>query len=136
MSVAGLGKKAKCGELIADKLQRAELRVAIAPDPITANPSLGLPLAGFHLLAPAVNPTALVLPAGVEKGQVVEFLHLGGANAGVITPSALHGAAVSVSLAGGAYVKLIWNGSEWFLIGRESSAVAATGVVAGLPIVA
>jgi len=130
MSVVGLGDRAVVGELDADEVQYARERLTFGDKSETAG---ALAVVGVQFIKPPANPTAYTLGDGVDVGDVVHFIHEGGGNVANISAPKLHGAAVSAALGGGASLRCVWSGTEWYVIGRDSSAVAAGGVVAGLP---
>jgi hypothetical protein len=132
MSISGLGQIAKCGTLDATTLEFTNQSLHIPAADITAPGAL--PTKGFHILAPATNPTLFTIPAGTRKGDIVEFLHRSGAFVASITPVVLHGAATVVAISGGGYAKFIWSGTEWYIIGRCGDGVASAAAVANYPV--
>ena len=132
MSITGLGAIAKCGRLDATTIEFTNQSLHLAAADIAA--AGALPNKGFHFLAPSANPTAFTVPDGARKGDIVEFLHRSGGNVANITPSDLHGAINAIALTGGAYVKLIWSGTQWFLIGRCGDGAALGTAVASYPV--
>ena len=134
MSASALGDTAVCGKIVADEVQSAVQRITIGANIDAAG---ALPTTGLHFLFPPTNPTAYTLADGVAKGDVVEFVHVGGANDADITISNLHGPAGTASLQGGsASIRLVWNGVEWYILGRSSNNAAAANAVANLPVIA
>jgi hypothetical protein len=140
MSISGLGQIAKCGTLDATTLEFTNQSLHLAPQSadITApgdlTPPGALPTKGFHILAPAANPTAFTLPDGSRKGDIVEFLHRSGLFVANITPSNLHGAITVIGMTGACYVKLIWLGQQWYIIARCGDGAAAANAVANYPV--
>ena len=132
MSVVGLGERAVVGELNADALKASAVNVSPSEEYSVTGTTKAV---GFHFLAPS-GAIALALPDGAVKGDVVEFLHSGGPSVATITPSTFHGASVTCALTGGGYVKLVWGGTEWYLVTRQSSSASASNVVAGLSVIA
>lgn len=129
-----LGPAATCGNLTADKLDAKEVTQRFGSVISAAG---DLPKSGLYFVAPPANPTAYTLPAGVNAGDKLELIHQGGGNDADIAIADLHGASVSVTLAGGsACVSLVWSGTEWYITNRASSSVAAAAAVANLPVVA
>ena len=131
MSAISLGDTAIVVDLEATDIRFKNERRKIVSD-ITAPGAL--PTAGFHILAPAANPTAFTIPDGKAKGDVVEFLHRTGGNVANITPSDLHGGITAVALTGGAYSKFIWSGTQWYIIGRCGDGAAAGNAVLNYPV--
>jgi len=131
MSAISLGDTAVVGRLEAATLDFKNTRRKIPVD-ITAPGAL--PTLGFHVLDPAANPTAFTVPDGKNRGDVVEFLHKTGGNVANITPSDIHGAITAVALTGGAYCKLIWTGSQWYIIARCGDGAAAGNAVLNYPV--
>ncbi len=131
MSAISLGDTAVVGRLEAATLDFKNERRKIPVD-ITAPGAL--PTLGFHILAPAANPTAFTIPDGNAKGDVVEFLHRTGGNVANITPSDLHGAITAVAMTGGSYSKFIWSGTQWYIIGRCGDGAAAGNAVLNYPV--
>jgi hypothetical protein len=132
MSISGLGQIAKCGTLDATTLEFTNQSLHIPAADITAPGAL--PTKGFHILAPAANPTAFTLPDGTRKGDIVEFLHRSGLFVANITPSNLHGAITVIGMTGACYVKLIWLGQQWYIIARCGDGAAAANAVANYPV--
>ena len=132
MSASALGDTAVCGKLVADQVQNTSQRQVIGSLEISA--AGNLPTSGFHILAPAANPTAFTLPAGEKPGDVVEFLHKTGGNVANITPSTLHGAITQVAMTGGSHAKFIWStNGEWYIINRCGDGAAAVNAVQNYP---
>lgn len=132
MSASALGDTAVCGRLNCATLENKSQRQLIDGSDITA--AGALPTSGFHVLAPAANPTAFTLPDGSAAGQVVEFLHKTGGNVGNIVPSTLHGGITTIAMTGGSHVKLIWStNGEWYLINRCGDGAAGAASVANYP---
>lgn len=130
MSVTGLGQIAKCGTLDATTIEYTNQSLHLTPVITAAG---ALPTKGFHILQPGANPTAFTVPDGTRAGDVVEFLHRTGSNVGNITPSDIHGAITAIAMTGGCYVKLIWTGSQWYIINRCGDGAAAATAVANYP---
>jgi hypothetical protein len=134
MSASALGDSAVCGKLVADEVQSAVQRITIG-DNIGATSAL--PTTGLHFIFPPTNPSAYTLGVGEAKGDVVEFVHVGGTNVADIAITALHGTSTSASLQEGtASIRLVWNGVEWYILGRSSNNAAAANAVANLPVIA
>lgn len=134
MSASAIGDSAVCGKLIAQEVEVKAITQRFGSSITAAG---ALPTKGLFFVAPPANPTAYTLAAGTNPGDRVELIHAGGANDANIAIADLHGASVSVSLAGGsACVALVWSGTEWYIINRVSSGVAAANAVANLPVVA
>jgi hypothetical protein len=132
MSVLGLGDRAVVKVLECTQMSSAEQRVVVGETLTVAGAVKPL---GFTRLAPSVNPIALTLVDGANVGDIVEILHDGGGNLGVLTPAHLH-SSTSISFQGGGYCKLMWAGTEWYIIGRVGAGVAAGNAVAGYPVIA
>ena len=138
MSTTALGNIASCNKLIAKEINSKQTRV-IFSDPLGV--AGAIPPQGVFFVVPPSNPTAYTLGAGESVGAELQLVHNGGGNFANISAPDLHGAGVSISMAGGQSVKLIWGGpisgigGGWYLIGRESTAVAANNVV-NLPAIA
>tara|TARA_R100000951_G_scaffold6385_2_gene6511 strand:+ start:4888 stop:5289 length:402 start_codon:yes stop_codon:yes gene_type:complete len=131
MSAISLGDTAIVVDLEATDIRYKNERRKIVSD-ITAPGAL--PTRGFHILAPAANPTAFTIPDGVAKGDVVEFLHKTGGNVANITPSDLHGGITAVAMTGGSYSKFIWTGTQWYIIARCGDGAAAGNAVLNYPV--
>jgi|DEB0MinimDraft_6_1074348.scaffolds.fasta_scaffold65251_1 hypothetical protein len=132
MSASALGDTAVCGKLVADQVQNVSQRQVIGSLEFSA--AGALPTSGFHILAPAANPTAFTLPNGSKPGDVVEFLHKTGGNVAQIAPSVLHGAITRIDMTGGSHVKLVWStNNEWYLINRCGDGAAAANAVQNYP---
>jgi len=136
MSASALGDTAVCGRLMCATVENKNQRVLKGAGVTAAG---AVPLNGLHFITPPANPTAYTLGAGTDEGDVLELIHSGGLNQANITSAAgiIHGTAVSIAMIGGQSVRLIWGGAAggWYLVGRESTAVAASGVVV-LPTIA
>ncbi len=138
MSSSALGDTAVCGRLVCSTLENKNQRV-LKGGVVTA--AGAVPTNGLHFIAPPANPTAYTLAAGDNEGDVVELIHNGGANQADIAVTDLHGAATAIAMTGGQSVRLIWGGAPsglgggWYLVGRESTSVVASGAV-NLPTIA
>ena len=131
--MSALGSYATCGTLSCDTLKNKNITRAI-PDTIV---SAGvLPALGFHILDPSVNPSNFTVPDGSTKGDVVEFLHRTGGLTAVITPSDIHGGITTITMVGGGYIKLIWTGTQWYIIGRCGDGAALGDAVLNYPVLA
>lgn len=83
---------------------------------ITANATLTL---GFdYYILNKATALALTLPAGTDTGEIKVFTNKG---AGVATITAnLAGASVSFALAQYEGCTIIWDGTEWYIVGNQS----------------
>lgn len=136
MSATSLGSVAICQKMIVKDRLSVDAISRVIPGPPDISVSGPLPIKGFHIIDPPGATTAYSLAAGVNRGDVVEFLGYSGANIAVITPSDLHGVNNTVSITGGGYVKFIWNGGQWYLIGRCGSGTADAVSVGNYPALA
>tara|TARA_R110001606_G_scaffold337131_2_gene485110 strand:- start:3210 stop:3611 length:402 start_codon:yes stop_codon:yes gene_type:complete len=133
MSVVGLGDRAVVGELIASRVQSDGIVVSTQLD----NTDTTAPTTGFHKISSSAGAVGLSLPDG-KDGDVVEFVHVAGGNTIAITPVNFRGPAVKIdftTVAGG-YVKLVFISTTWYLLIRNSDAVAGAAAVANLPAIA
>ena len=82
---------------------------------------------------------AYALADGTAEGEIKIVICTVAANtpAGTLTPNATAGAYATIAFSVvGQSVTLVWTGSGWAIVGRQAGVAAATGVVAGLPVIA
>mgnify|MGYP003669498945 CR=1 FL=1 len=82
---------------------------------------------------------AYALADGATAGTIkhISVKTIANTPAGTLTPNATAGAWSTAAFSVvGQTLTLLWDGAGWSIIGRESGAAAATGVVAELPIIA
>ena len=82
---------------------------------------------------------AYALADGATAGTIKHIVVKTVANtpAGTLTPNATAGAwATAAFSVVGQSLTLLWDGAGWAIIGRQAGVAAATGVVAGLPVIA
>ena len=136
MSAVGLGESAVCGRLQANTVATKKERVLLGADITAAG---AVPTSGFYFIVPPANPTAYSLPVGVEAGDVLTIIHKSGSNVANITASPttiIHGSVTTIAMTGGAHLKLVWGGTEWYVIGRDGTSAATATAVAGCPALA
>lgn len=135
--MSGLGTSTYVSQLKSDYLSPGG-----AANHITADKSIR---AGLYLVDTSAGPVNLsLLGSNLKSGDVCEIICLSGGNNCVVTGDFKGGSStVTMTGASGEYLKCVYVGdvggqtyAEWYIVGRSSSAAAAAGAVAGLPVVA
>lgn len=131
MSVVGLGDKAVAGEIDAGVARSEVQNVKYGGEISTAG---ALPVKGVYFINPPANPTAYTLADGERSGDIVKFIHRGGANVANISVPSLHGVGNTIDMTGGASFELVWSlNGDWYVSGRDNGVAQASNAVAGLP---
>ncbi len=133
MSASALGDTAVCGRLQAATVATKKERVLLGAEITAAG---AIPTSGFYFVAPPANPTAYSLAAGGESGDVLTVIHKSGGNVANIAIPDIHGSVTTIAMTGGAHLKLVWSGAEWYVLGRDGTGAAAATAVAGCPALA
>ena len=90
-------------------------------------------------LLSVANSQSYSLADGTSEGEVkiVICSAVSGSPAGTLTPASTTGAYATIAFSVvGQSATLVWTGSGWAIVGRQSGATAAAGAVAGLPVIA
>lgn len=131
MSVVGLGDKAVAGEIDAGVARSEVQNVKYGGEISTAG---ALPVKGVYFINPPANPTAYTLADGERSGDIVKFIHRGGANVANISVPSLHGVGNTIDMTGGASFELVWSlNGDWYMVGRNNGSVAGATAVVALP---
>jgi len=133
MSMSALGDQCTTKKLEAKQIVAKETKTPTTifySDADTGGSTITKGLVMFRSNGGAI---AMTLPNGTD-GDIVEFVHIVGGNLIDITGAFRAPAAkVRFSATAGGYVKCLWHSTAWFIIGRDSDALAGATAVANMP---